>query len=608
MDCCMLRWSWCRFLLCGCCHIHCSLEFVFLGHSIRCRLVVPSTFQEAVFDRNDIFVDESKEGWTLEWQGEALLGKFLLRKIHRLDQWKDEVLFEPNRKTIQINFTYGFVKLLRAVPVWIFIRLVRNALWINVTIVSSASSILRLSVRTRATTILHAVLSRRRLEKKSGFLKGSVYVNIGEQHRKLEENMDTTHQYHYQPRTEKYWQYWNDLDYDPRYFKMNEESRTVQGRVKTFEFGLFANPMGENRGFLLDTGDHVLMKEVPGADSTISFISSEGVEVLLPLSCAECKSLVHWIWQHSIDTVYGALERRDDFVIDRNVFEMDIGLFVIGIAIRQFIIHYFGIVTNPLESRASDPVSICLLHLSILAALYTIRQSYLKDWFKYKGKRVSSELCYLTLPHRGLTRLSELLRKIVGAEGFEEKRDVVPPVFIGNTNEDLFLNAVWGIDCKNPEIWKISQELNNHSVTIWFPVSLKRIISSPDPCFFLKSRKEFALTLFYPFFAMQELKRLLISVSSPRERVLEVANWDIVKDHVAGVRCALDYRQCRADFRHQPWAKCWFTESWWVRENGKLVLNDFPSKLYSTYLCTHWTMLEIVTKGLVVHFITIKTL
>ncbi len=379
---------------------------------------------------------------------------------------KEDVFLEPNSKTIVIYFTYGFFKLLQIAPIQMPVRLARNALWINVTIVSSLSGILPLSIRTRATTITHAIMFRRQFEKIHGLRKGPVYVNIGEQHRKIEENTDTTLQYHYQHRTEKYWQYWNDLEYDPRYFMMREESRIVQGRVSTFEFGPFANSLGENTGFLLDSADHVVMKDVPGANSTISFQSSEGVEVILPLSCTEAKNLVHWIWQHSIDTVYGALEGRDDFVIDRNVFEMDIFLFIIGITMRQYIIHYFNIISNRLDPGASDPVSIALLHLAILAAMYTIRQSYLKEWFKYRGKRVSSELCYLTFPLRGKTGLSRLLRKTMETEGFEDKRDVVPPVFIGKTNEDLFLNEVWGIDCKDSKNWDEEEHIRLSSVTI----------------------------------------------------------------------------------------------------------------------------------------------
>ncbi len=167
------------------------------------------------------------------------------------------------------------------------------------------------------------------------------------------------------------------------------------------------------------------MKELPGINSTISFMSSEGVKVLLPLSCAQAKSLIHWIWQHSIDTVYGALEGRDDFVINRNMFEMDMCLLFIGIATRQFIIHYFSITADKLDTRASDAVSIALLHLSILAALYRIKLSYLKDWFIYKGKRVSSERCYHALPNTNNCLLSSLLRRIVHSESSAENPDVV---------------------------------------------------------------------------------------------------------------------------------------------------------------------------------------
>ncbi len=36
---------------------------------------------------------------------------------------------------------------------------------------------------------------------------------------------------------------------------MKEESRIVKWRVKTFGSGLLKNPMSEDTGFLLDTGD-----------------------------------------------------------------------------------------------------------------------------------------------------------------------------------------------------------------------------------------------------------------------------------------------------------------------------------------------------------------
>ncbi len=178
---------------------------------------------------------------------------------------------------------------------------------------------------------------------------------------------------------------------------MKEESRIVRGRVVACGCGLLANPMGEGIGFLLDTGDRVVMKELPGINSPKSFMNSEVINVLLPLPCAEAKSLIHWISQHSTYTVHAALVGRDEFVINQIMLEMDICMSFIAIAMRQFNIPYFSITTGQLDPRASDAVSIALLHLSILAALYTIRQSCLKDWFKYKGKRVSSERCYHAL-------------------------------------------------------------------------------------------------------------------------------------------------------------------------------------------------------------------
>lgn len=265
---------------------------------------------------------------------------------------KDEFLdLKPKE---QIECFFGFDWLLRLM----LIRLVRNTLWINATVVSFAIDILPLSVRTRTTTIFRTVFSRGRFERKSGFAKGYVCVNIGEEHRKIEENMDTAFEYHYQHRTEKYWQYWNDLEYEPRYFIMTDESRLPQGRVNTSETGQYTNSMGENTGFLLGTGDHVVMKEIPCATSKISLMSSQVVTVLLPLTCGEANNLVHWIWQHSIDAVYGALERRGDYIIDRNMFEIDVCLLCIGIAVRQFII-YFSV--SLLTGRTQKRVTQCLL-------------------------------------------------------------------------------------------------------------------------------------------------------------------------------------------------------------------------------------------------------
>ncbi len=286
------------------------------------------------------------------------------RKLYFLDPRKEDGF--PVRSILDAAFS--FVTLLRLAVV----RLGRNAIWINITIVICSTRLLPLSARTRATTILNALFARRKLEKKSGHVKSSVEIRIGEQHRKIEESKETTLCYHYHHKAEKYWNYWNHLEYDPRYFITKEESRIVRGRWNTSEVGQYTKSMGEDTGFLLDTGDRVEMKEISGNRSTISFTTSEGDDVLIPLTCAQANNLVHWIWQHSIDTVYGALEGRDDFVIDRNVFEMDIFLFCVGIAIRIFIYHYFGIISKRVDPEGSDPVSIALLHLSILAAIYNL--------------------------------------------------------------------------------------------------------------------------------------------------------------------------------------------------------------------------------------------
>ncbi len=142
--------------------------------------------------RKDPFLNLRKDQGLLE---------IVLFATSQCSRWNDEDFLEPNRDTFVIFFLYGYLKVLVSV-VTLPIRLVRNALWINITIIS-VCGILPLSVRTRAATILLAAESRRRLGKKSGFQKGPVYVNIGKEHRKFEENMETTLRYHFQHRTEK---------------------------------------------------------------------------------------------------------------------------------------------------------------------------------------------------------------------------------------------------------------------------------------------------------------------------------------------------------------------------------------------------------------------
>ncbi len=376
--------------------------------------------------------------------------------------WEKE---DYNFKTVGVVFA--------SIPLAIFNTL-RNALWIIVTVISTSSNILPLSVRTRATTIVNAVNMRSKSEKALHSPKGSVNIAIGEKHRVVEENCETMLPHPYRWRREKYWMYWNDLAYEPRHFIEKDGSRVSVGRIRTSRPGEYTNSLGENVGFHIDTGDHVIMREVPGYDSSISFTNSEGVVVHIPLTCVEANNLVHWVWQHSTDTVYGALEGRDASIVDRNTWEMDIGLCIFGIVLRLYFFWYFKIIDDQGNERASDPVSIALLHLSIVAVVYTIRQSYLKDWVKYRGKRVSSELCYLTRPHRGSDRLARIMRTIINTEADEKDRAWMPPVFIGATNEDLFLHETWGIDCSNPQKWKVAQHSSvkeNDSMNIKITIS-----------------------------------------------------------------------------------------------------------------------------------------
>ncbi len=157
----------------------------------------------------------------------------------------------------------------------------------------------------------------------------------------------------------------------------------------------------------------------------------------------------------STGTVYGALEGRDIAIVDRNTWEMDVGLFAFGVLQRLFFYWYFGVVDDRKKPGANDPVSIALLHLSILAAVYTIRQSFLKEWVKYRGKRVVSELCYVILPRQGNGRLSRMMRTILETEARENDRLRAPPVFIEDSHKDLFLHESWGIDCSNPQFWDV---------------------------------------------------------------------------------------------------------------------------------------------------------
>ncbi len=120
------------------------------------------------------------------------------------------------------------------------IHIVRSALWINVTAISLVSGVLPINVRTRLTTtgIANAINIRNCCHSN---VKGSVLINIAASHRIKEENSEVQLPYPYRQPREKYWNHWNDLEYEPRQFIEKDGSRVVVGALRTSNPGEYVN-------------------------------------------------------------------------------------------------------------------------------------------------------------------------------------------------------------------------------------------------------------------------------------------------------------------------------------------------------------------------------